>query len=59
LPAALLAALATGAGAWLGARLLAAQGDVPALAAGLVCAGLGYGAVLLALRATLPLRRAA
>ncbi len=58
LPAALLAALATGAGAWLGAGLLGAHGDVAALAAAIFCAGIGYGAVLLLLRSRLPLARA-
>jgi putative peptidoglycan lipid II flippase len=58
LPAALLAALATGAGAWLGVRLLHAHGDVAALAAAIVCAGIGYGVVLLAFRGRLPLARA-
>jgi putative peptidoglycan lipid II flippase len=55
LPAALLAALATGAGAWAGAGLLQAHGDVAALAAAIVCAGLGYGTVLLLFRGRLPL----
>jgi putative peptidoglycan lipid II flippase len=59
LPAALLAALATGAGAWAGANLLRVQGDVAALAAAIVCAGLGYGAVLLIFRGRLPLGRTA
>jgi putative peptidoglycan lipid II flippase len=58
LPAALLAALATGAGAWLGAGLLQAHGDVAALAAAIVCAGIGYGGVLLLFRRQLPLARA-
>jgi putative peptidoglycan lipid II flippase len=59
LPAALLAALATGAGAWLGASLLKAHGDVIALAGAVVCAGLGYGAILLLFRGHLPLGRLA
>jgi putative peptidoglycan lipid II flippase len=59
LPAALLAALATGAGAWAGAGLLQAHGDVAALAAAIVCAGLGYGTVLLLFRGRLPLGRPA
>jgi putative peptidoglycan lipid II flippase len=59
LPAALLAAMATGAGAWIGARLLQAQGDITALAAAIGCAALGYGAVLLLFRGRLPLGRAA
>ncbi|HEU0096157.1 MAG TPA: murein biosynthesis integral membrane protein MurJ [Rhizomicrobium sp.] len=64
LPAALLAALATGAGAWIGARLgvMAANGhytDIVALIGAMICAALGYGAVLLAFRARLPLGRAA
>ena len=58
LPAALLAALAVGGGAWAGASLLQAKGDIPALAAAIVCAALGYGAVLLVLRGRLPLARA-
>jgi putative peptidoglycan lipid II flippase len=58
LPAALLAALVTGAGAWLGVRLLHAHGDVAALAAAILCAGIGYGAVLLVFRGRLPLARA-
>jgi putative peptidoglycan lipid II flippase len=59
LPAALTAAVATGAGAFMGARLLESQGDIAALAAAILCAGIGYGAVLLLLRGRLPLRRAA
>src|SRR6185312_469150 len=59
LPAALLAAIATGVGAWFGAGLLQGQGDVPALAAAIACAGVGYVAVLLVFRNQLPLRRAA
>jgi putative peptidoglycan lipid II flippase len=59
LPAALTAAAATGAGAFIGARLLGDHGDVAALAAAILCAGIGYGAVLLLLRGRLPLRRAA
>ena len=58
LPAALLAALAVGGGAWAGAWLLQAKGDIPALAAAIACAALGYGAVLLVLRGRLPLARA-
>ena len=58
LPAALLGALATGVGAWLGAGLVNAHGDVAALAAAIVCAGVGYGAVLLLFRGHLPLARA-
>jgi putative peptidoglycan lipid II flippase len=59
---AVLAALGCGAGAWIGARLgtLAANGhytDIVALAAAMLCAALGYGAVLLAFRARLPLGR--
>jgi putative peptidoglycan lipid II flippase len=56
LPAALLAALATGAGAWIGANLLRTHGDIAALAAAIACAGAGYVAVLLMLRSRLPLR---
>jgi len=59
LPAALTAAAATGAGAFIGARLLESRGDIAALAAAILCAGAGYGAVLLLLRGRLPLRRAA
>jgi len=59
LPAALLAALACGGGAWLGAGLLKTHGDIVSLAAAMVCAGLGYGAVLLILRSRLPLGRPA
>jgi putative peptidoglycan lipid II flippase len=59
LPAALLAALVTGVGAWTGAHLLQAHGDIVALAAAIVCAGLGYGAVLLLFRGRLPLGRTA
>jgi len=59
LPAALLAALATGAGAWIGANLLRMHGDIAALAAAIGCAGLGYGVVLLMLRGRLPLRGSA
>jgi putative peptidoglycan lipid II flippase len=55
LPASLLAAVAVGGGAWVGASLLQSHGDVPALAAAIACAGLGYGAVLLLLRRRLPL----
>ena len=54
-----LGAVATGAGAWFGARLLQGQGDIPALAAAIACAGLGYGAVLLSMRGSLPLGRRA
>jgi len=59
LPAALLAALVTGAGAWTGAHLLQAHGDLAALAAAIGCAGLGYGLVLLLFRGRLPLGRIA
>ena len=59
LPAALLAAAACGAGAWLGAHLLKAHGDVMALAAAILLAGLGYGAMLLVFRNQLPIRRLA
>jgi putative peptidoglycan lipid II flippase len=59
LPAALLAALATGAGAWAGAHLLQSHGDIAALASAIACAALGYGAVLLLFRGRLPLGRAA
>jgi putative peptidoglycan lipid II flippase len=64
LPPALLAALATGAGAWLGVRLgwAAMPGrfaDMAGLGGALICASLLYGAVLLAFRARLPLGRLA
>src|ERR1700678_79599 len=59
LPVALLAALATGAGAWIGANLLKAHGDVVALAAAIICAGVCYGIVLLLFRSRLPLGRLA
>jgi putative peptidoglycan lipid II flippase len=59
LPASLLAALATGAGAWAGANLLRMHGDVAALVAAIACAGLCYGAVLLLFRGRLPLGRSA
>ncbi len=64
LPVALLAALATGMGAWLGARLgeTAIPGnfaDIAGLAGALVCASLGYGVVLLLFRKRLPLGRRA
>jgi len=59
MPAALLGALACGAGAWLGANLLKAHGDMMALAAAILLAGLGYGAMLLLFRNQLPIRRAA
>jgi putative peptidoglycan lipid II flippase len=59
LPASLLAALACGAGAWLGTNLLRAHGDVVALAAAILFGGLGYGAILLLFRNRLPIRRMA
>jgi putative peptidoglycan lipid II flippase len=59
LPPALLAALACGAGAWAGANLLKAHGDVVRLAAAILLAGLGYGAMLLLFRNRLPIRRMA
>jgi putative peptidoglycan lipid II flippase len=59
LPASLLAALATGAGAWAGADLLKAHGDIAALAAAIIGAGLGYGATLILFRGRLPIRRRA
>jgi putative peptidoglycan lipid II flippase len=60
LPPVLLAAIATGAGAWLGVRAasLVVQGhfaDMAGLAAAIVCAGLFYGAVVLLFRHRLPL----
>ena len=59
---ALLAALACGAGAWLGAGLgqMAMPGhyrDVAGLATAMLCAGLGYGAAVLVFRNRLPLGR--
>jgi len=59
LPGSLLAALACGAGAWAGADLLKAHGDVAALAAAIVGASLGYGAMVLLFRNRLPIRRVA
>ena len=64
LPPALLAALAAGAGAWLGARLggmtvAGRYSDVAALVGAIACAGLFYGAVVLLFRARLPLGRLA
>jgi putative peptidoglycan lipid II flippase len=61
---AVLAALGCGTGAWIGARLgtLVANGhytDIVALIGAMICAALGYGAVLLLFRARLPLGRAA
>jgi hypothetical protein len=58
LPVALLAALACGAGAAGGARLLAGHGDVASLAGAMVCAGILYGGTVLAFRRRLPLGRA-
>ena len=60
----LLAALATAAGAWLGARLGAAAmpghyADMAALAGAMICASFGYGAVVLLFRTRLPLGRLA
>jgi len=64
LPPSLLAALATAAGAWLGARL--GEGalpgdyaDIAALIGAIICASLGYGMVLLMSRSRLPLGRPA
>ena len=64
LPPALLAAVATGAGAWLGARLgmTAMAGrytDVAALMGAVICASLAYGVVVLSFRTRLPLGRLA
>jgi putative peptidoglycan lipid II flippase len=59
LPGSLLAALACGAGAWAGANLLKAHGDVVALAAAILGASLGYGAMVLLFRNRLPIRRVA
>ena len=56
---ALLAALACGGGAWIGVRLLAAgHGDIAALAAAIVCAGILYGGTVALFRHRLPLSRA-
>jgi putative peptidoglycan lipid II flippase len=65
LPPVLLAAIATGAGAWLGVRaasLVVVQGhlaDMAGLATAIVVAGLFYGAVVLMFRNRLPLGRLA
>lgn len=59
LPASLMAALACGAGGWMGANLFRAQGDVVSLLAAIIGAGLGYGAILLLFRSRLPVRRKA
>jgi len=59
LPASLLAAIACGAGAWIGAFALRGQGDVAALAGAMAVAGLAYGGCLLLMRHRLPLGRAA
>jgi putative peptidoglycan lipid II flippase len=64
LPVSLLAALACGVGARLGAGLgqMAMPGhwrDVAGLAAAILCAGLCYGATIIIFRHRLPLRRAA
>src|SRR3569833_4657858 len=54
LPPSLLAALACGGGAWIGAALLRGHGDVAALAAAMVVAGIGYGGTVLLFRGRLP-----
>ena len=64
LPPALLAALATGAGAWAGARLgeMAVAGryaDIAGLAGAIACASFFYGVTLLLFRTRLPLGRLA
>jgi len=59
LPAALYAAVFTGAWAWIGARLLQAQGDVVALASAIICAALSYGVALWFFHERLPLGRGA
>jgi putative peptidoglycan lipid II flippase len=61
---ALLAASATAAGAWIGARLGASVmpgrfSDMVGLSGAMICAGLFYGAVLLLSRSRLPLGRLA
>ena len=63
MPPALLAALACGAGAWIGARLgghlvAGRASDVAALLCAMACAAIAYGAVVALLRARLPLGRA-
>lgn len=55
---AIVAAAGCGAGAFIGMRLMAGHGDIAALAAALVLAGLFYGAVVWLSRHRLPLRRA-
>jgi len=55
---ALLAALACGGGAWIGAALLRGHGDVAALAAAMAVAAVGYGGTVLLFRGRLPLARA-
>lgn len=62
LPPALLAALAAGAGAWLGARLgetllPGAYADEAGLLVALIVAGLGYGVTIVLFRRRLPLGR--
>jgi len=64
LPPALLAALATGVGAWMGARLGEGAvpghyGDIAGLIGAMICASLGYGTLLLLFRHRLPLGRPA
>jgi len=59
LPASLLAAIACGAGAWIGVFALRGQGDVAALVGAMAVAGLAYGGCLLLMRHRLPLGRAA
>ena len=64
LPPALLAALATGFGAWIGVRLgeSAMPGrlaDMAGLGGAMVCASLGYAVIVLLFRAHLPLGRLA
>jgi putative peptidoglycan lipid II flippase len=64
LPPVLLAAVVTGVGAWLGARLGASLmpghfADVAALAMAIVCSGVGYCAVVLVFRTRLPLGKLA
>jgi putative peptidoglycan lipid II flippase len=64
LPPVLLAAIATGAAAFLGARgaNLVVRGhfaDLAGLGAAMLCAGLAYGAVVLLFRSRLPLGRLA
>jgi putative peptidoglycan lipid II flippase len=64
LPPALLAALATGFGAWAGAKLGASAmpgslADMAGLGGAVICASLGYAVIVLLFRTRLPLGRLA